>query len=125
MLPNTIRFMRQLGFEFHLDWDGELEIEYPLDLTPGQIAQALLSHDREIACVVKRQAACDREQCVGGPFNGRRHEWLRGNLEGLRVKRGCWAVYLVVPDGRAFFQGFASSEKKARQGELCCKRKKT
>lgn len=61
---------------------------------------------------------------VGGLLNGkpvgrRSRYWLGcGCWIPNRVKRGRWEVYEEQRDGRAFFRGYATSERKAKRGQI-------
>lgn len=120
-LPDTVRFLESLGFTFHLDWDDELQIDYPEDLTPERIALTLGEYRQHIVRTLKNRAEHDRMQLVGGPFNGERHGWTTcwgRTLHARKVKRAWWAAYQLQEDGRAIFKGYATSEKKARNNQL-------
>lgn len=118
-LPSILEFLEMCGFEFELDYDDELIITAPTELDPQKIRQWLWQkHDGHIVSLLKLRAEVDRWRLVGGPCHGRRHWKDPGDYVVHRVARAKWSVYKVWPDGRAVFCGYASSEKKARRGEL-------
>ncbi len=120
-----IKFLRALGFGFHLDWDGSLLIEEPDYLSASDVLEALGAWREEWRNILARQvtyeAQRDRSFFHGGPSHGKRHGRDARRAEyfvGCNVARAKWAVYKVVPDGRAFFQGYATSERKALNGDF-------
>lgn len=116
MMPSVIAMLREFGFQFGLDWDGELQIKIPKALDPRAIAEWLgKNHQNGIKCELLCRAQWARSQCVGGPFNGRRHGKCYPSVFAIKVKPGEWAAYAVHLDSRAMFAGIGSSEKKARQ----------
>lgn len=114
----AIYFLESLGFRFSLDLDDELEITCPEFLSPDQIKARLLQDSAAIVGRIKMRAKNRMRQFVGGPFNGEphalHHYYPNGRGIGMRVARAEWAAYWLSPDGRAFFQGMATSEKKAK-----------
>ncbi len=117
-MPDTLRFLTELGFDMYIDLDQVLQIDYPEGLTAHQIAMRLGAEYRdELAVAVRHRAMLERHQFIGGPFNGEPHRLSNAfsPLVSMRVSRANWAAYFLVDDGRAFFQGMATSEKKARQ----------
>jgi hypothetical protein len=124
-LPDTIRFLETLGFEFQLDWDDELEISHPSEIQPEQVSLALRQYADYIVAYLRRRRQKALSHCIGGPFSGRRHGWYYWpsfdgtryrQFHGLNVSRAKWAVYELMKDGRAYFRGYATSRKKARAG---------
>jgi hypothetical protein len=116
MTPDLITVLRWAGFELELDYDDELVITHPEDIDPKALAEYLGEcHGAKIRDTLKARAYWERHQCVGGPFNGRRHGLTWGDIFVLRVRRGAWAAYAVGKDGRAMFAGIASSEAAARR----------
>ncbi len=113
-MSDLVKFLESLGFAFGLDLEGNLEIECPGDLPPpAQIGASLYTDG--IKNAIQWRANLARRQCVGGPFNGQRHGHGLGCAVCLRERRAKWAAYFVVLDGRAFFCGMATSERKARR----------
>lgn len=88
----------------------------------------LLDHTKEVTRQLQLRRHYAMHQFVGGPLNGQRHDGLPwmcvevgtkmlsyGYLT-RRIRSAEWAVYVGNPkDGRAFFHGYATSEKKARR----------
>lgn len=119
-LPSTVRFLERLGFEFHLDWNDELEIHSP-EITAADIVSELEKYEDDVTGQILRRAASNLEQFVGGPFNGQRHDaiyWGQNQFIGRKVSRAKWAVYELQKDGRAFFRGWAKSKVKMLRGEI-------
>jgi hypothetical protein len=112
---DAIGFLTGLGFRFRLDWDGELLIDAPAALDPQQVRAALLEHRDRLKLQVQTMAHWERHQCVGGPFNGRRHGLCPGSTFAIRVRRGEWAGYVVRADGRAAYTGTAATEAAAKK----------
>ena len=122
-LPDTIRFLESIGFTFSLDFDEQVEIEYPEDVTPRYIATEVGKYHESIRNALNSRAKILRRQFVGGPFNGDRHgrfPWSANKIIARQVRRAMWAVYEIRDpnDGRAWFLGYASSEIKAKRKEL-------
>lgn len=129
MYLNTVALLESVGFTFGLDFDDELMIEYPLEFDPKPLADKLATeHVQEITNYLKRRGQRAREQFVGGPLDGQPHKgliWLTVEVGTTLVTYGYllhhvapadWAVYLGNPhDGRAFFQGSVTSERKGRR----------
>lgn len=130
-----LEFLESIGFAFHLDWDGELEIEYPEELTIEQFATELGNKCRQDlrACLLARERLA-RSRFYGGPYDGQGHmrRWYVHGCVGtdgklrpitdyflaMRHERARWACYRLLRDGRAYFVGYAKSEQKARRGEV-------
>ena len=126
-----IRFLRALGFDFHIDYDGELLIEKPDQVSVEGVLDALSvwreEWEKEFRFTLLRAAARERRCFMGGPRDGKLHNQslYRGSayFRGFHEARAKWAVYEFFPDGRAIFRGFAASEQKARRGRLRPKEK--
>lgn len=115
-----LRFLEHLGVNFDMDYDGEVFFDVPKDVCHDAIEEALQPFGKGLAQEVRNRARRQRSVFVGGQWNGKTaahlgvwNPWIRHHL-----RRGCWEVYEAVPDGRAFFRGYATSEKKARLGEV-------
>jgi hypothetical protein len=130
-----LQFLEALGVTFEMDWDDQVIIEVPEEISYGQIAQAIEPFGKRLGEEVRFRAKQRRSVFVGGSLNGqevdgralrikswcshtmpngRQGYWIR-----YRIKRGCWEVYEQgSADGRAFFRGFATSEAKAKRGEV-------
>lgn len=116
-----LKFLEQLGVTFEMDWDDEVIIEVPEDLEAADVMNAIKSEPfgKDLSESVVYRAKASRAVFVGGMLNGKRTGWI-----GLRqwfanhVKRGRWEVYERVNDGRAFFRGYATSQAKAKRGEI-------
>lgn len=117
-LPDVVTFLtRHFGLSVSLeDAEGkELGIR-ARDISAAQLEKVLRLYDAPIKTYLDRQRDRGLEICIGGPFNGERHHGdMCGAMVVRRVARAKWAVYRVGDDHlRAWFVGFASSEKKAR-----------
>lgn len=123
-IPGVVRFLESVGFAFELDWDDELTIAYPGDLTGKTLADALAEHGAAIVRTVKLRSASERHQFMGGPYNGQHHGRCSGERIAINIRRGKWAVYLVAADGRAWFRGYATSRVKARRLEVLARQLK-
>lgn len=132
MYLHTIALLESVGFQFGLDFDDELIVEYPLEFDPKVLADKVATdHAKETVQFLKARAMRQRQQFIGGPLNGQQHEglpWLAIQIgeNPLRLANygflaRClgpaeWAVYIGNPaDGRAFYHGTATSQKKARR----------
>jgi hypothetical protein len=116
-LPDTLEFLTLLGFNISIDFDENLRIEPPRDCSATKIAELLAAEfAAPLAQQVVWRAQRERKQYLGGPFNGQQHGESNGFTPCLaaRVRRGHWAAYFLVDDGRAFFMGLATSERKAK-----------
>lgn len=114
MLPSTVQLCEALGFTFELDWDNAVIITPPQGHVTNRDVMAVLNqHLTEIGTYLHCRRKRLMRQFVGGPFNGQQHGLLR-LVVALRVKRSQWAAYRLEEDGRAFYCGEATSEKKAR-----------
>jgi len=117
---SLLRFAEALGIQPSMDWDDSVSIEYPEVVCRSEMEAALAPVKDCLAREFTIRARRRREVLVGGPFNGQPNRWdyCRGATFGRRVARAHWAVYREGDDGRAFFIGFASSQRKARRGAL-------
>lgn len=128
-----LRFLESLGVEFDMDWDGEVTMTVPEAVSCAEIEQALKPFGKRLREQVRFRAKQQRSVFVGGQLNGREVSWQGPGRCGCghrmgnggygywirhRLARGRWEVYEEVPDGRAFFRGYATSERKARHGEI-------
>lgn len=113
-LPHTLEFLKLFGFRFGLDLDEQVIIESPETVVVAEIVSELEKHNEAIKRDLTIRAKNARQQCVGGPFNGRRHCQYFGCPILFHIKRAKWAVYVVSRDGRAFFLGYETSKKKGR-----------
>lgn len=121
-----IRFLRALGFDFHVDWDQSLIIKEPDQVSVGDVLDALSAGREDWVELIRRtvlnEAVEERSRLMGGPLDGKRHSErvyrTAAYFKGFRVARAKWAVYEIQPDSRAFFRGYATSECKARGGNF-------
>ncbi len=130
-----LRFLESLGVHFVMDWDDAVTITVPESVSWAEIQQALKPFGERLMEQVRCRAKRQRSVFVGGQLNGQQVSdslpWVRtsGGIHRMakceygywirhRLKRGCWEVYEEVPDGRAFFRGYATSERKAKHGEI-------
>ena len=113
----AVELLEAVGFEFHLDYDGELLIEAPAGLTAFDLVAELrnVRFEQDLRNAIVRRAARNLRQCVGGPMNGQPHGgsyWEIGPT--YHLARAQHAAYATARDGRAFFVGNATSKRKAR-----------
>jgi hypothetical protein len=116
-LPEPFRFLELFGFKFELDWDDSLIITPPERAIDNDRVMFVLNQcTKQITGKIVDRRRRDMRQCVGGPFNGQSHDhWpFSSPVIARRVSRGRWAAYRVEKDGRAFYVGEATNEKKAR-----------
>ncbi|MEO1063780.1 MAG: hypothetical protein AAFZ07_20370 [Actinomycetota bacterium] len=117
--PFELDFLRELGFEFHLDLDGAVEVDLPAAIDLEQLASLIGRFGRGIRQGLEHERSMRMRVCMGGPCDGRRHR--SGFSEPLlyHLARGRWAVYSRsrhhYNDSRAWFVGEATSKPKARQ----------
>jgi hypothetical protein len=116
-VTEALDFLQLLGFEFHIDFDDELQVGCPpedLEFRQSVCNWIYQSRDAMKKRVLDR-AAYDKYQFVGGPFNGRRHCLSRWDGRvAMKLGRAKWAAYYLIEDGRALYAGEATSERKAR-----------
>ena len=115
---DVIGFWRDLGVEIGIADPGCTHCEIVArDISADELRNALMAHEPEILRLLEFERQRGLAVCVGGPFNGRRHwEFGRGKTIAIRMDRGKWAAYQVGDDNlRAFFQGYATSERNARR----------
>lgn len=118
-IPRTVEFLEELGFAFGIDFDELPMVSYPKRLNPVQIADKLLTtYENGLVNYLLHRANRERWQLVGGPQNGCGHDYEIGDVIAIPNGRRNWSAYLVSPDGRAFFQGFATSKRAAKCLEL-------
>lgn len=130
-----LRFLESIGVRFDMDWDDEVTMTVPEAVFCADIEQALGPFGKQLSQQVRSRAQQQRSVFVGGQLNGQEvsdrtwgvrsgygHRIVNGGGYGYwirhRLKRGYWEVYEQVPDGRAFFRGCTTSERKARRGEI-------
>jgi len=119
ILPFDLDFMRELGFEFGLDWDGQLLIESPESLSVEHLCGLIKQYSGGIKRRLYFEGENAKHVLVGGLLNGRKYD--RGGFLNhpicYHIQRGVWAVYMVKShdDPRAWFIGTATSKKKAKQ----------
>ena len=116
----AIRLLTILGVDLGLDWDDELLVTCPEFITGNTLEDVVREHADQIRTEIAARAGRARRQFVGGPFNGKRHDvnFVPGCYRGVKVGLRRWAVYHFQRDGRAIFRGWATSEMKARRGEV-------
>ena len=114
-LPGTLDFLQRFGLRVGYA-DPECRT---LDIQARDIsAQELIRVLREYEPAIETHLVCSRRRdlrvCVGGPFNGLRHNrFQEGDIINFHLGRARWAVYEVGVDGRAWYRGEATSKKKA------------
>jgi len=117
-VPFDLDFLRELGFKFGTDWDGELTIEHPETIDVVEMVELIMCFAKGIKQCLYFEGQKAKRVCVGGPCNGREH--FQMGYPGQRIiiplKRAQWAVYIVksYQDPRAWYVGIASSKKKAK-----------
>ena len=137
MTRDLLTFVRDLGFKVGLDYDDALIVESPLSVNPGDVAKQIERHGDTIIGELRGEREHALRRYIGGPLDGQsacgvyappcRHPdgTYSNGFRGFRVRdesgkriRAKWAVYeFDRRDGRAFFRGYATSEKKARNGQ--------
>lgn len=123
-LPFDLDFLRELGFAFGEDWDGEVMITPPDSVNMPQFTALVRRFERGIKTRLYFEGRKALQICVGGPKNGVPYDpgravWNSPIL--YHLKRGSWAVYAIADpseDPRARFVGYATSKTKAR--DLWC-----
>ncbi len=115
-LPHDLDLLRAIGFTFgYADPDcKELDIQPP-SLSSREMVAALKQYDAAIKSVLHWERKQRLSICCGGPRNGHRYRRYKSDIIAFHLARAKWAVYEVGPDGRAWFRGYATSAKKAKQ----------
>jgi len=120
VVPFDLDFLRELGFEFGIDWDGQLIIEYPETISLEKTVNLVKKYENGIKTRLHFEGQKVKRVYVGGPFNGKPyyHGGFPNQLLCHHVKRGEWLVYMVKShnDPRAWFLGKTSSKKNAKNG---------
>jgi len=118
-MPFDLDFLRELGFEFGLDWDGQLIIEYPETISIDKTVSLVKIFEKGIKTRLYFEGQKAKMVHVGGPLNGKPYFGCRTPNQPLccHIKRGEWLVYVVksYEDPRAWYVGRASSKKKAKR----------
>lgn len=111
---SLVEFLESLGVKISLDWDDTIQVEFP-DSVPMELVRAActIATDSIKSTMISRRERRIRT-CSGGPLHGKPHNTCWSNAMVGHESRGKWYVYHVMPDGRAIFRGYATSEKKAR-----------
>lgn len=124
MFDPLINLLREAGYELGLDVDDTVLIGHPDEIDPVKLGHFVgEKYTESIRFALKREAERVRRRLHGGPFAGERRDpetdyYGRERFTfGIKVERGKWAVYERWRDGRAFFRGWATSEKKAKAGQ--------
>ena len=124
MDPRLGDVAEHLGYTLSLDLDGDLIVAPPLTIDVAKLTALIELHHQPLANLVQRRAENDRQRYHGGPLDGQRHDrfhswpWSTPRYFGVHIQRAKWAVYQLWEDGRAIFQGYATSEKKAKVGAV-------
>ena len=118
MKPFDLDFFREVGFEFGLEWDGQLIIEFPESVSVDKLTTLIKQFSEGIKKSLYFEGQIAKSVLVGGPMNGKPYfnsGWPNHPLC-YHVKRGEWLVYMVKSqdDPRAWFVGKAKSKKKAK-----------
>lgn len=124
MLPFGLDFLREIGFDFGLDWDGQLIIEYPETVSVDTLINLIKQFSEGIKTRLYFEGQKAKRILVGGPMNGKPYfnAGMPNHPLCFHVKRGEWLVYMIKDynDPRAWFVGKASSKKKAKLLKLRC-----
>lgn len=122
IIPFDLGFLRELGYGFEEDWDGQLVITQPEDIDIKQVTEIIKQFHKTIKKRLYFERCKAHSVCVGGPMNGKSYGMLKLPNEPIlfHISRCKWAVYSTkdYDDPRAWFVGIATSEKKARQLRL-------
>ena len=118
MMPFDLDFLREIGFEFGLDWDGQLIIEYPKEVSVDKLLNLVKKYEEGIKKRLYFEGQKAKRVYIGGPLNGQPYfmaGWPNYPIC-YHVKRGEWLVYMVknYDDPRAWFVGRTTSKKKAK-----------
>lgn len=116
-LAYTRHFVERLGFKLGLDFDNALIIEHPNAVPIEAVIELLTKCQASLIAEIKCDAARERRQYVGGPVNGQKIGLSHSHWLTVHVGRGRWAAYyspLPYRDGRAFYVGEATNQRKAR-----------
>jgi hypothetical protein len=128
--PDVLALFEALGIVLGLDWDETVLTECPETIPRSEIMAWVKSNEDVFVDLIKDRTKTYRPVLVGGPFQGLyylrncrgrgvREFWARGHDWYLRkVAYARWAVYRIDRDGLGTFMGYASSETKARQGQI-------
>lgn len=125
-LMYLVDVLEALGLQFGLDYDGELQVTYPL-LAPTQadLAKIIEQQRPHLVQALETRRIATLKVFVGGPLNGRRHRQyvaIEHWIFPVRISYAKWAVYqgTATPwaDPRLHFLGYAKSRAKARRGLL-------
>lgn len=125
-LPDSLRFLEWLGFEFSIDFDDELVIELRKARWVDETrCRAWATHYAvAIKQALRWRAARERKRFLGGPWDGWPHDHsgycsfhivlpTACRLPGVKGAKSIWSAYRLMKDGRATFVGNASSKEKA------------
>lgn len=122
MMPFDLDFFREVGFEFGLDWDGQVVIEHPIEVSIDNLLKLIMKYEDGIRTRLFFEGQKAKRVFVGGPLNGQScfGNGIPNQPICRHVKRGEWLVYIVksYSDPRAWFVGKASSKKKAKGIEI-------
>jgi len=123
MMPFDLDFFRELGFEFGLDWDGQLIIECPEIIKIENLIDLFKQFGEGIKKRLYFEGQKAKSVFVGGPLNGQSCLGCRlipNDPICHHVKRGEWLVYIIksYEDPRAWFVGKTTSKKKAKMLKL-------
>lgn len=118
-IPGTIQVFRELGYSFGLDWDGEVMIHAPEFLDVDTTTKLLKRFGVGLSAQLEYEGREAKSVCVGGPKSGESYGTYCTGPILFHISRARWAVYKLKPyrdkDPRAWFVGYATSKKKARQ----------
>jgi len=111
MVAFDLDFLRLLGYEFELDWDGALTINSPDHIDVEAMTEVTQRFSTGILKRLQHERLRAMSVCVGGPRNGR--ECLCGREQvRFHTGRGQWHVYQQKnhgwPDPRYWYVGQAS-----------------
>lgn len=118
VVPFDLDFLREIGFEFGLDWDGQLIIEYPETVSVDKLTNLIKQFSGGIKKSLYFEGQKAKRVLVGGPMNGKPYfnAVMPNHPLCFHIGRGEWLVYMIKnhDDPRAWFVGKTSSKKKAK-----------
>jgi hypothetical protein len=125
-VPDIIDFLRK-HFSFRFEFDNPEFTEITIkgsSIFAHDLYNALDEYRDAISMYLQLERKKSLEIYIGGPVNGkrcllRRISFQIGEVIPVHVDRSKWAVYQIGEDNlRAWFKGFATSKKKAKNLQL-------
>lgn len=115
----ALAILRYCGFRLSLDYDDELRIAYPEQVSVKRLRRLARVNANAIIKQLEFERKINLMCYVGGPRDGKSHNLckVKGERVVCWVCRGKWAIYESLEYmGRLKFVGYASSEAKAKRG---------